>query len=259
MEKTQQLEPIKPLLALEDYGVPSDLRARLVAYYDTLSEAKELAAALSQAVHGSKRLKHAVIGQELVAKYFDSEHFCHAMGWLALERDYLTMQVLYQAFPVEKPFYAHAEWVVPMEDDRRWELPFGNQYFLAHYNELYTYPNGEPPGELTKTGLCAQILALMSYRGWQSILPTSNQMIMHFNKLLWLTRDFDFLSKISPEPREEFERFYAEVAKNQADIIKQSYTESDKTQNSSTVAQAKEAAPKKGKTKKQNQGTGGKK
>lgn len=221
MGKSDDTQESYPLIVLENYGLPADMREKLRAYFDTkeIKPAKDLAGILSKALHKAPASELAGTAAKILKENIDSDHFCHALGWLALERDALALQMLYEAIPSDQTYYAHAEWVVPFEENRRWELPFGNQYFLAHYNELYHYPDGEPPGLLTDTGLCAQILALMSHRGWQSILPTSNQMIAHFNKLLWMTRDFDMLSEISSEPHENFEKFYADMVAQQESLI----------------------------------------
>lgn len=244
MEQTENISQIKTLVVLEDYGLPTDMRGRLCAYFESqeLQPAKELASVLSSQIQAAEPTKRAAVAEKLIAEHFESDHFCHAMGWLALEREPIPMQFLYEAFPVDKPFYAHAEWVVPFEDDKRWELPFGNQYFLAHYNELYCYPSGEPPGILTDTGLCAQVLALMSYRAWESILPTSNQMIAHFNKLLWLSRDFDFLSQFSDQPHEDFEKLYSQMVQEQEKVIKKSQDKSQKAESLSSSTESGKAS-----------------
>lgn len=244
MEKTQNVSQKKPLVVLQDYGIPLDMRARLCAYFETenLQAAKILANQLASELHAAQPSERPAVAQKLIAIHFESDHFCHAIGWLALQREYMPMQLLYEAFPTDKPFYAHAEWIVPFEDDKRWELPFGNQYFLAHYNELYHYPNDEPPGVLTETGLCAQILALMSYRAWESILPTTNQMIAHFNKLLWLNRDFDFLSQFSDQPHEDFEKLYAQMVQDQEKAIKKSAEKVQKAESLGSSAGATDIA-----------------
>lgn len=248
-----------PLLILEHYGLPAQMREHLVAFFDhpDVAPAKELAAAMSTQLHQEAASSLAQKAATLHAEHVESPHYCHALGWLALERDAHALQALFVAIPPEHEFYVHAEWVVPFPDHPRCERSFGCQYFLAHYNELYVYPQGNPPGLLTATGLCAQVLALMCHNNWETILPVTNQMITDFNKLLWFGRDFKFLGKMAGEKPESFQKIYDEMRAAQEQLQKD-VAQAEKDGKSSGVSKdaAKKSSEKKTSSSKS---TGGKK